>query len=178
MNEGKFLRWLVGIGFVLALGVWNVGSADGDEMVYISNSDADSVSVIDRKSRKVVRTFPVGDYPHHMLHSHDGKFFYIGNTHNDSLTVVDLATHRPVRVVPNILDPYNLIYDPARRRYICAESRQSIEHCVDPPQPLPPPLFSAAQPPSQSWSKPPQQPSASVVQRTEPLLKRMRLSPL
>ena len=66
------------------------------QMVYISNSDADTVSVIDRKSRKVVRTFPVGDHPHHMLHSLDGKYLYVGNTHDDTLTVVDLHTHRPV----------------------------------------------------------------------------------
>jgi hypothetical protein len=42
MCKGQFLKWGMAIGFSLMLGGWD-GSADGDEMVYISNSDADSV---------------------------------------------------------------------------------------------------------------------------------------
>ena len=77
------LRWFAWCAAVAGLTVltglsWGMTGADAsrDQMIYTTNSDSDSVSIIDRKTRKVVRTFPVGDYPHHVLHSPDGKFLY------------------------------------------------------------------------------------------------------
>ena len=78
---------------------------------FVSNSDGDSVSIIDRDTYKVVKTLRVGDYPHHMIVSIDGRHLYAGNTHSDTVSVIDLTTENIVKTLP-ILDPYNLYYTP------------------------------------------------------------------
>ncbi len=81
------------------------------ERAYITNSDGDSFSIVDRKTYQVLKTLPVGDYPHHMIVSKDGRHLYIGNTHSDTVSTLDLATEEIVKTIP-LLDPYNFYYSP------------------------------------------------------------------
>jgi YVTN family beta-propeller protein len=81
------------------------------ERAFITNSDGDSFSIINRKSYEVVKTIPVGDYPHHMIVSRDGRHLYVGNTHADTVTTIDLETEKIVKTLP-LLDPYNFYYTP------------------------------------------------------------------
>ncbi len=80
---------------------------------FITNSDGDSFSIVDRDTYQVVKTIPVGDYPHHMIVSLDGRHLIVGNTHSDTATILDLATEEVVKTVP-LLDPYNFYYTPDR----------------------------------------------------------------
>lgn len=80
---------------------------------FITNSDGDTFSIIDRNTYQVLKTLPVGDYPHHMIVSLDGRHLYIGNTHSDTITTMDLATEKIVKTMP-MLDPYNFYYTPDR----------------------------------------------------------------
>ena len=80
---------------------------------FITNSDGDSFSIIDRNTYQVLKTLPVGDYPHHMIVSLDGRHLYIGNTHSDTVSTLDLATEEIVKTIP-LLDPYNFYYTPDR----------------------------------------------------------------
>lgn len=88
----------------------------------VTNSDGDSVSIIDRDSYKVLKTLPVGDYPHHMIVSLDGRYLYVGNTHSDTVSAVDLATETIVKTIP-LLDPYNLYYSPDRSLLVTTATR-------------------------------------------------------
>ncbi len=81
------------------------------ERAFITNSDADSFSIVDRKTYQVLKTMPVGDYPHHMIVSRDGRHLYVGNTHSNTVSTVDLATEEIVKTIP-LLDPYNFYYTP------------------------------------------------------------------
>lgn len=80
---------------------------------FISNSDGDSVSIIDRDTYQVIKSLPVGDYPHHMIVSLDGHYLYIGNAHSDTASVIDLATETIAKTLP-LPDPYNLYYTPGK----------------------------------------------------------------
>ncbi|MBI4489228.1 MAG: beta-propeller fold lactonase family protein [Deltaproteobacteria bacterium] len=89
---------------------------------FVTNSDGDSVSIIDRISYKVLNTLKVGDYPHHMIISMDGRHLYVGNTHSDTVSVLDLATEKIVKTLP-ILDPYNLYYTPDHKSLVTTCTR-------------------------------------------------------
>jgi YVTN family beta-propeller protein len=89
---------------------------------FVTNSDGDSVSIIDRESYQVVKTLRVGDYPHHMTVSLDGRYLYIGNTHSNTVSAIDLATENIVKTLP-LLDPYNLYYSPDRRLLVTTATR-------------------------------------------------------
>jgi YVTN family beta-propeller protein len=89
---------------------------------FISNSDGDSLSIIDRETYQVLKTLPVGDYPHHMTVSLEGRHLYIGNTHSDTVSAIDLATENIVKVLP-LLDPYNLYYTPDRKLIVTTATR-------------------------------------------------------
>ena len=89
---------------------------------FVSNSDGDSVSIIDRDTYQVVKTLPVGDYPHHMTVSLEGRHLYVGNTHSDTVSAIDLASENMVKVLP-LLDPYNLYYTPDRKLMVTTATR-------------------------------------------------------
>jgi YVTN family beta-propeller protein len=89
---------------------------------FITNSDADSVTIIDRDSYQVTKTLKVGDYPHHMIVSLDGRYLYVGNTHSDTVSVIDLATETIVKTIP-LLDPYNLYYSPDQKLLVTTCTR-------------------------------------------------------
>jgi len=99
---------------------------------FITNSDGDSVSIIDRDTYQVLKTLPVGDYPHHMIVSLDGHYLYVGNTHSNTVSAIDLATENIVKTIP-LLDPYNLFYSPDRRLLVTTATRLGrVEvHAVD-----------------------------------------------
>ena len=99
---------------------------------YVSNSDGDSISIIDRDTYKVVKTLPVGDYPHHMIVSLDGRYLYAGNTHSDTVSAIDLTTETIAKTIP-LLDPYNFYYSPDRKLLVttCTRLGRVEVHAVD-----------------------------------------------
>ena len=89
---------------------------------FVTNSDGDSVSIIDRDTYKVIKTLRVGDYPHHMIVSKDGRYLYVGNTHSDTVSAIDLETESIAKVIP-LLDPYNLYYTPDQKLLVTTCTR-------------------------------------------------------
>ena len=93
------------------------------ERIYVPNSEADTVSVIDPRTAKVVHSFPVSDLPHHITPSFDMKTFYVDNTGGNSLTPIDPKTAKPKgRPIP-VEDPYNLYFTPGGRDAIVVAER-------------------------------------------------------
>lgn len=99
---------------------------------FITNSDGDSIAIIDRDTYRVVKTLPVGDYPHHMIVSLDGHYLYIGNTHSDTVSAIDLTTETISKTIP-LLDPYNFYYSPDRKLLVttCTRLGRVEVHAVD-----------------------------------------------
>jgi YVTN family beta-propeller protein len=90
--------------------------------VYVPNSDAASVSVIDPTTMKVVDRFSVGIRPHHVTPSWDLTKLYVNNTEGNTLTEIDPRTGRPTRNIP-ITDPYNLYFTPDGTKAIVVAER-------------------------------------------------------
>jgi YVTN family beta-propeller protein len=82
---------------------------DLPERVYVPNSRASSVDVIDPATFKIVDHFRVGVVPHHVFPSWDMEHLYVGNTASNTLTVLNIHSGRPVRTIP-VPDPYNLYF--------------------------------------------------------------------
>jgi YVTN family beta-propeller protein len=109
-------------------GMLSPGVKDDLARIYVPNSDADTVSVIDPRNAKVIDTFAVGDLPHHITPSHDLKTFYVDNTGGNTLTPLDPQTARPKgRPIP-VDDPYNLYFTPdGRSAIVVAERLQRLD---------------------------------------------------
>lgn len=79
--------------------------------VYVPNSMAGSVDVIDPLTYKVIDHFRVGAIPHHIAPAWDMSALYVDNEGSSSLTVLDIHTGKPSGQV-NIPFPYNLYFTP------------------------------------------------------------------
>ncbi|MDQ4067871.1 MAG: hypothetical protein M3203_00055 [Actinomycetota bacterium] len=96
--------------------------ADVPLRVYVPNSDAASVSVIDPATFRVIDRFNVGVRPHHVTPSWDLTKLYVNNTEGNTLTVIDPRTGRPQGDIP-ITDPYNLYFTPDGSKAIVVAER-------------------------------------------------------
>jgi YVTN family beta-propeller protein len=102
-------------------------AAAAKPLVYVPNSESNTVTVIDPRTYKVVTTFPVGALPHHVTPSWDMKTLWVDNTNGNSLTPIDPRTGKPGKPVP-VDDPYNLYFTPdGRRAIVVAERLQRLD---------------------------------------------------
>jgi DNA-binding beta-propeller fold protein YncE len=95
--------------------------------VYVPNSQANTVDVIDQRSGKIVRHFAVGMLPQHVTPSWDLKTLWVTNDMGNSLTPIDPRSSRPGRPVP-VSDPYNLYFTAdGRRAIVVAEAHRELD---------------------------------------------------
>jgi YVTN family beta-propeller protein len=96
-------------------------------LVYVPNSESNTVDVIDPATYKVVSRFPVGRLPQHIVPSYDLKTLWVTNDLGNSLTPVDPATGKPGASVP-VEDPYNMYFTPdGRYAIVVAERLQRLD---------------------------------------------------
>jgi YVTN family beta-propeller protein len=81
-------------------------------LVYVPNSQSDTVDVIDQHSFKVIAHYPVGVLPQHVTPSYDLRTLYVDNDEGNSLTPIDPRTGRPRGGPIPVADPYNLYFTP------------------------------------------------------------------
>ena len=99
--------------------------------MYVPNNDSNTVSVIDPKTFRVVRTFSVGAGPQHVSPSWDLRHLYVGDTYANALTEIDPSTGRPTRTI-RVPDPYNLYFTPDGRTAIDVAERLQTLFFFDP----------------------------------------------
>ncbi|WP_217547721.1 YncE family protein [Streptomyces sp. GbtcB6] len=90
-------------------------------LVYVPNTNSDTVSVIDPKTYKVIGTIRVGRQPQHVVPSWDLKTLWVNNDLGNSLTPIDPRTGRAGKPVA-VHDPYNLYFTPNGRYAIVMAS--------------------------------------------------------
>ncbi|MBO0771933.1 MAG: YncE family protein [Actinobacteria bacterium] len=98
----------------IGAGMMNPRWASDPYRIYVPNSLSNTVTEINPRSYKVIRTFAVGQQPNHITPSWNGTRLWVNNTDSSSLTPVSPATGRPGRPVP-VADPYNLYFTPGGR---------------------------------------------------------------
>lgn len=77
------------------------------DLAYVVNHTADSVSVIDLRTRAVVDEIAVGPRPAHAAIS--GGTLYVTSLHGNRLDVVDLESRRVTRSIPVGFEPYGVL---------------------------------------------------------------------
>jgi YVTN family beta-propeller protein len=97
------------------------------QRVYVPNSTAGTVDVIDPKTFQVIDHFAVGAIPHHITPAWDMRELYVDNEGSSILTVIDIHTGRPSRTI-SIPFPYNLYFTPDGTKAVdVVERLQRIE---------------------------------------------------
>jgi YVTN family beta-propeller protein len=95
--------------------------------VYVPNSGSNTVSEIDPKTYRVIRTFAVGALPQHVVPSYDLRTLWVTNDQGNTLTPIDPVSGLPGRPVP-VADPYNMYFTPdGRYAVVMAEALQRID---------------------------------------------------
>ena len=81
------------------------------DLVYVPNSDSNTVDVIDPRSFRIVDHFKVRRQPQHVTPSYDLKTLWVLSDLGDSLTKIDPATGKKGETI-RVKDPYNMYYTP------------------------------------------------------------------
>jgi DNA-binding beta-propeller fold protein YncE len=91
-------------------------------LVYVPNSDSNTVDVISQRTYRIIRHFGTGRQPQHVTPSWDLRRLWVGNDQGNSLTPIDPRTGRPGRPV-TVADPYNLYFTPDGRFAVVVAER-------------------------------------------------------
>lgn len=98
------------------------------ERVYVPNSTANTVDVIDPNTFKVIDHYPVGLIPHHIAPAWDMSALYVDDEGSSNLTVLDIHTGKPSGQRISIPFPYNLYFTPDGTKAIdVVERLQRVE---------------------------------------------------
>jgi DNA-binding beta-propeller fold protein YncE len=91
-------------------------------LIYVPNSVSDTVDEIDPNTYRIVREFPVGALPQHVIPSYDLRTLWVANDEGNSLTPINPVNGVPGRPIP-VEDPYNMYYTPDGRYAIVVAER-------------------------------------------------------
>ncbi|MHB8588000.1 MAG: YncE family protein [Candidatus Dormibacteraceae bacterium] len=96
--------------------------------VYVPNSGAGTVDVIDPLTFKVIDHYGVGAIPHHIAPAWDMSALYVDDEGSSKLTVLDIHSGRPTGQTIPMPFPYNLYFTPDGTKAIdVVERLQRIE---------------------------------------------------
>jgi YVTN family beta-propeller protein len=79
-------------------------------MVYVPDSDTNTVDVIDPATFKIVHHYVTGSNPQHVAPSYDLSTLYVDNDLGNSLTPINPATGLPSGPNIRVEDPYNMYF--------------------------------------------------------------------
>ena len=101
------------------------------ERVYVPNRSANTVSVIDPATLKVIDTFKVGVHPQHVVPGWDLRMLWVANNAegrtDGSLTPLDPLTGKPGKSIP-VDDPYNMYWSTdGRHAIVVAEAFKRLD---------------------------------------------------
>ncbi len=101
------------------------------ERVYVPNRAANTVSVIDPATLKVIDSFKVGIHPQHVVPSWDLRTLWVANNAegrtDGSLTPIDPKTGKPGKSIP-VDDPYNMYWSPdGKSAIVVAEAYKRLD---------------------------------------------------
>ncbi len=97
-------------------------------LIYVPNSDSNTVDVIDPATFKVTNSFVVGRNPQHVVPSWDLSTLYVTNDLGNSLTPIDPATGTVKGPNIAVADPYNMYFTPdGRYAIVVAEALRRLD---------------------------------------------------
>ncbi|MBV9872819.1 MAG: beta-propeller fold lactonase family protein [Frankiaceae bacterium] len=135
-------RWQVLPGMPPVLDPSNIYAADAPgnispvarhdrPLIYVPNSESNTVSVINPRTYKVIATHRVGALPQHVTPSWDLRTLYVLNDEGNSVTPINPANGRFGKPIP-VADPYNMYFTPNGRYAIVVAERLNRLDFVNP----------------------------------------------
>ena len=123
MAIAKLHRALVAAALLLVTSA-TLHALEPGERVIVLNSGEGTVSIIDRATRKVIDTYPVGKEPHHLMPvlNKDDELV-IANSASNDLVFLNPLTGEVKRRLPRISDPYQLGYSPDGKWFVSVSLR-------------------------------------------------------
>jgi YVTN family beta-propeller protein len=111
----------------IGAGMMNQKWAADPYRIYVPNSLSDTVTEINPRTYKIIRTFPVGDQPNHTTPAWNGSVLWVNNTNGNSLTPISPRTGKPGKPV-GVADPYNLYFTPdGKYALVMAEALNRVD---------------------------------------------------
>jgi YVTN family beta-propeller protein len=96
-------------------------------LIYVPNSGSNTVDEIDPTTYQIVRSFPVGALPQHVVPAWDLRTLWVTNDEGNTLTPINPRNGVPGRPVP-VTDPYNMYFSPnGQYALIMAERMREID---------------------------------------------------
>jgi YVTN family beta-propeller protein len=80
-------------------------------LIYVPNTQSNTVDEIDPHTYRIVRRFSVAQLPQHVVPSYDLKRLWVNDDRGNELTPIDPRNGKPGKPVP-VTDPYNLYFTP------------------------------------------------------------------
>lgn len=94
---------------------------------YATNSEDNTVSVVDIASKTVVTNIPTAAYPHGLRISPDGRELYVACVEDNSVSVIDIASASEVARIPVGAAPVQVAFTPdGKRVYVSLRDQNSI----------------------------------------------------
>ena len=112
------MRLILSLIATLAVAATNAPVFLPNEVAVILNSGEGTVSLIDRKTYEVVKRYPIGKEPHHLMITPDDKELIVANASSNELVFLDPVTGVEKRRVKRISDPYQLGFSPDHKWFL------------------------------------------------------------
>jgi YVTN family beta-propeller protein len=91
---------------------WHVTITPDGDWAYVSNSQSNSISIIDTHAHLETRTLPAGDGPFFSVVDPTGTLLFVSNAEDTTLSVVDLNRQTVPRTIHGVGNqPFDLIFD-------------------------------------------------------------------
>ena len=96
-------------------------------LIYVPDSASDIVQEIDPRTFRIVRQFPVGAVPQHIVPAYNLRTLWVTNDIGNSLTPINPRSGAPGRAV-HVEDPYNMYFTPdGRYAVVMAEQLRRMD---------------------------------------------------
>jgi DNA-binding beta-propeller fold protein YncE len=96
-------------------------------LIYVPNSQSNTVDEINPQTFTIVRRFAVGSLPQHIVPAWDLRTLYVTNDNGNSLTPINPDSGAPGKPIP-VEDPYNMYFTPdGRHAIVVAERLQRLD---------------------------------------------------
>lgn len=112
-------------------GLAHVAVVPDGSQVWVSNVNADTVSVIDTKTNSLVKTIEVGDVPNEVAISPDGKWVFVANVESDLVSVIYIETLQVVRTVQAGDGPHGVTVSPDGKELWVANNHSNDVTFID-----------------------------------------------
>ncbi|MFA5247573.1 MAG: YncE family protein, partial [Candidatus Micrarchaeia archaeon] len=99
--------------------------------VYVTNSNSNTVSVIDPITNAVVKSISVGVSPYGVAVSPSGAYAYVSNLQSKSVSVIDTSSNEVVSTINTVDQPYGIAFSPSGALVYVANNAGKVVTVID-----------------------------------------------